>query len=238
MPLPSKGMLEAGAKAVEEFAPELAATLKASRLGESAAAIADKARELLSSEASEIHRSSHSAPFSLGQLLRGRETPGPEFEPVPTRFLSHDKTLSIDVLSADQLFTRVHGEKVNADLFKTKIVDGEKVRRLHYLNASDAADQTHITLSQNQRIIGVSGLQTNPRDAKQLWVQHVSVEAQHQGKGFASAMIESIYDYARRRSQLVVPSSFSKDGQRLKHIFDRLDALHPEAASNLPHRDL
>jgi predicted GNAT family acetyltransferase len=122
-------------------------------------------------------------------------------------------------LSADQLFSRVARERSN-------------------LNAADAADQIHVTLSQNQRIIGVSGPQTNPHDSKMLWVQHISVEPQHQGKGYASRLVESVYDYALRRSQKVLPSSFSAQGQRLKHIFDKLDAVYPEAAANVPHADL
>ena len=55
---------------------------------------------------------------------------------------------------------------------------------------------------------------------------------------YARNIIESIYDYALRREQQVVPSSFSPQGQRLKHIFEEMNLRHPQAASNQPFRDL
>jgi predicted GNAT family acetyltransferase len=85
--------------------------------------------------------------------------------------------------------------------------------------------------------VGIGGVQTNPSNTSELWVHHVSVEAKHQGKGYARNIIESIYDYALRRDQQVVPSSFTTEGQRLKAIFSRMNGRYPQAASSLPFKD-
>jgi Acetyltransferase (GNAT) family. len=116
-------------------------------------------------------------------------------------------------------------------------VGDRKVRRLHYLNHDDARHQTQVVLYEGARIVGAAGLQINPWNTENVWVQHVSVEEAHRGKGFAAKLIEAVYTYAVENKLRVEPSAFSLLGQRLKHIFDRLDALHPQAACGMPHRD-
>ncbi len=181
--------------------------------------------------------------FSLGDLLAGRS--GDVVTAVPRRFIRgaaqagiKSDSLYIDVLSPDELFKRVETQKVNRDLFKAKYVDGLESRRLHYLNAREALGQTHVTLSLGNRIVGIGGVRTNPYEKSSLWVEHVSVEAKHQGKGYASRIIESIYDYALRRDQVVSPSSFSAQGQKLKPVFSRLNEKFPQARSGEAFRNL
>lgn len=146
-------------------------------------------------------------------------------------------TMRIEVLSADELYQRTRTERANKDLFTTQMVGDRKVRRLHYLNHDDARHQTHVVLYQGARIVGAAGLQINPWNTENVWVQHVSVEEGHRGKGLAAKLIEAVYAYAVENNLKVEPSAFSQLGQRLKHIFDRLDALHPQATCGLPHRD-
>lgn len=145
--------------------------------------------------------------------------------------------LRIEVLSADELFQRTQAEPANKDLFTTRMVGDRKVRRLHYLNHDDARHQTQIVLYEGARIVGAAGLQINPWQTENVWVQHVSVEEAYRGKGFAAKLIEAVYAYAVDNKLKVEPSAFSALGQRLKHIFDRFDALHPQAACGQPHRD-
>lgn len=143
-------------------------------------------------------------------------------------------TLRIEVLSADELFLRVRKERANRDLFTEKLVGDRKVRRLHYLNPSDAGRQTQVVLYLGNRIVGAAGLAVNPWQAEQLWVQHVSVEEAHREKGYAGLIIEAVYAHALEQKKKVTPSSFTRLGQRLKHIFDKYDALFPQAACGLP----
>lgn len=144
----------------------------------------------------------------------------------------------IEILSPDELFERVETELANADLFD-EIEEGEgKVRkRLHYLSVSEARNQTHVVLYLDGRIVGISGLQVNPYNEDELWVQHVSIEEDYRGRGLASRLVEAVYAYALEHKKKVTPSSFTQLGQRLKHVFERLDAQHPEVACGLPHQD-
>lgn len=144
----------------------------------------------------------------------------------------------LEILSSSQLYERTQTQFANKNLFDVKLVNGENVRRLHYLSEVAYHDQTHFTLSLGRRIIGVGGVQVNPYNPSQLWMQHVSVEPQFQGNGYARQILTGIYEYAAKNNLKVVPSSFSKMGQRLKHIHNELDARYPQAASGIPHKDL
>ncbi len=144
----------------------------------------------------------------------------------------------LEILSSNQLYERTQTQSANKNLFDVKLVNGENIRRLHYLSDVSYHDQTHFTLSLGRRIVGVGGVQVNPYDQSQLWMQHVSVESQYQGLGYARQILTGIYEYAAKNDLKVVPSSFSKMGQRLKHIHTDLDAKYPQAASGIPHKDL
>lgn len=180
---------------------------------------------------------------TFSDMVRGE--PGETVTAVPRRFITGSaengitpRTVSVDVLHPDELFERIAMQKVNANLFGKRTAEGIVDKRLHYLISSEAREQTHVTLSLGNRIAGIGGVRTNRSNPAELWVDHVSVDPKHGGKGFARNIIESIYDYALRREQQVVPSSFSPQGQRLKHIFEEMNLRHPQAASNQPFRDL
>jgi GNAT superfamily N-acetyltransferase len=144
----------------------------------------------------------------------------------------------IEILSAEELYLRTRAERVNRDLFAEKEIGGRRVRRLHYLNASDYHHQTQVVLSLGRRIVGAAGLQITPHDKQMFWIQHISVEDKHQGKGYARLLMEAIYAYAIERGLIVSHSSFSEMGQRLKHIAVEMDERYPQAASGEPLKDM
>lgn len=163
---------------------------------------------------------------TFADMLAGR--PGDVVTPVARRIISDEPHTFIDVLGPRALMERIKTEAANRSL----MLEGKG--RLHYLNRSMLDEQTHVTLYEGKRIVGIGGLQTNPSDTGQIWVHHVSVEKGYQGRGYARNIIESIYDYALKRNQKVVPSSFTVEGQKLKPVFSRLDTQYPQAASGLP----
>lgn len=213
---------------------------------------AGAARAVLADEAASLARGARVAASNLekragetirtfADLLQGRA--GDVVTVVPRRIIAGSSdgsikpnTVSIDVLGPKGLMHRVETEKANHNLFGSDLAKSE--RRLHFLQHDLAQEQTHITLSLGNRIVGIGGVQTNPSNTSELWVQHVSVEARHQGKGYARNIIESIYDYALRRNQQVVPSSFTTEGQRLKAIFSRMNDRYPQARSSIPFKDI
>jgi GNAT superfamily N-acetyltransferase len=145
---------------------------------------------------------------------------------------------TIEILTADELYQRTLNERSNRDLFAVNEIDGREVRRLHYLTAEDYHHQTQVVLSLGRRIVGAGGLQINPYDTRMIWIQHISVEEQHQGKGYARLIMEAIYAYAIERGLIVSHTSFSKMGQRLKGMATELNELYPQAASPEPFKDL
>lgn len=245
----AKGIAQLGAAALETGLGRAAVA----EVKQGALAIAERAGLKLSQEATEvgvtsalkgeIKTESKGTIRTFSDLVRGE--PGETVSAVPRRFITGSaeegikaRTVSIDVLHPDELFERIATQKVNANLFGKRGIEGMADRRLHYLNSHDAREQAHVTLSMGNRITGIGGVRTNRADPRELWVDHVSVDPKYGGRGFARNIIESIYDYALRRDQQVVPSSFSSQGQRLKHIFEELNLKHPQAASRLPMRDL
>lgn len=214
-----------------------------SEAGAARALLADEAASLArgaSAVASNLEKRAGETIRSFADLLQGRT--GDVVTVVPRRIITGSdgsikpNTVSIDVLGPKGLMHRVETEKANHNLFGSDLAKSE--RRLHFLQHDLAQEQTHITLSLGNRIVGIGGVQTNPSNTSELWVQHVSVEARHQGKGYARNIIESIYDYALRRNQQVVPSSFTTEGQRLKAIFSRMNDRYPQAGSSLPFKDI
>lgn len=142
-------------------------------------------------------------------------------------------TVSIDVLTGAQFMTREVTQAENKGMFGTRTMGGIENQRLKYLFPDEAREQAHITMSMGKRIIGDIGIRTSAHNADNLWVHYVSVEGQHQGKGYASRLIESLYDYAVAEKKRVEPSSFTTLGQKLIPVFDRLDKLHPQAATGI-----
>jgi len=147
--------------------------------------------------------------------------------------------LRIDILSASELYQRTRTERANHDLFKERELSATVKcrRRLHYLSASEYQHQVSVTLSLGTRIVGIAGLQVNPSQQDMLWVQHVSVEEKHRGKGYARMLVEAIYAYAIAQGKVVSPSGFSALGQRLKPIFRALNEQYPAADSYEVFRD-
>lgn len=245
----AKDIVQLGAAALETGLGRAAVA----EIKQGALAVAERAGLKLSQEATEVgvtgalkagaNTESKGTIRTFSDMVRGE--PGETVTAVPRRFITGSaetgitpRTVSVDVLHPDELFERIAMQKVNANLFGKRTAEGIVDKRLHYLISSEAREQTHVTLSLGNRIAGIGGVRTNRSNPAELWVDHVSVDPKHGGKGFARNIIESIYDYALRREQQVVPSSFSPQGQRLKHIFEELNLRHPQAASSQPFRDL
>ncbi|MBS1990993.1 MAG: GNAT family N-acetyltransferase [Cyanobacteria bacterium SZAS LIN-3] len=143
----------------------------------------------------------------------------------------------VKIHTAQELYERTRTERSNRDLFAVKEIDGVKVKRLHYLSPGEYHRQTHFVLSLKSRIVAIGSIQANPHAEGTFWIQQISVESKHQGKGFARLVMEAIYEYAVERNLIVSHSSFSRDGQRLKHIALELNERYPQAASPEPLRD-
>jgi len=144
----------------------------------------------------------------------------------------------IKIQTADELYERTRNERSNRDLFAVKEIDGRRVKRLHYLSVGEYQRQTHFVLSLGTRIVAIASIQPNPYEEGVIWMQQVSVEKKHQGKGFARMLLQAIHEYAAERDLMVSYSGFSEDGQRLKHIALELNERYPRTASPERLRDM
>lgn len=134
------------------------------------------------------------------------------------RFKVDESSNTIQIKHSDGKDTiRFIDSSGNSDLWKNK--------RIRYLNSSEALHEHHIMLLDGDKIIGMTGLQVNPYNDKELWIKFVSVDPDYQGKGYGRKLIELIYKYAREKGLKPKSSSFTDMGEkRLKHIHAEFDA--------------
>lgn len=121
----------------------------------------------------------------------------------------------------------------DGDLYRA--LDGLDLKRFRYLYLGQG--ETHLVAMRGDDILGIVSLETNPSQADELWFKQVSVDPDATGAGIASLLIDRAYQYAEEHGQKVVPSSFTKEGQRLKPVFARLMKKYPRAAHDKPFKD-
>ena len=103
-------------------------------------------------------------------------------------------------------------------------------KEIRYFLHSEARKEDHIVAFENDRIVAMGGVQTNPSDPRHLWIKFISIRPSHQGRGLARAILEHIYQFAVEHEQKLAPGSFTEEGERLAHLHDEFDAKYPEAA--------
>lgn len=105
------------------------------------------------------------------------------------------------------------------------------------INFRNLPDKLFCYVLIDRKIIGCSGIEVNPDKINMIWITFVSVDPKYTGRGFARKMIEEIYKYAVENNLVVKPSSFTEDGQRLKHIFVDMNKKYPKADCHLEFKD-
>lgn len=101
-------------------------------------------------------------------------------------------------------------------------------KRIRYLDFSEAKKEIHIIALENDKIVGMAGLQQNPYDELQLWIKFVSVDPAYQGRGIARELLQRVYAYAKSEGKDLRSSSFTEEGERLRHIHAELQQQYPE----------
>lgn len=101
-------------------------------------------------------------------------------------------------------------------------------KRIRYLVFSEAKHETHITAFMGEKIVGMAGLQVNPYNNQELWIKFVSVDPDYQGQGIARQLLGKVYEYAHEKHKNLKSSSFTDDGERLRHIHSELQKQYPD----------
>ena len=77
----------------------------------------------------------------------------------------------------------------------------------------------------NDLVVGVAKLEHSPYEENLAWVQFVAVDPQYQGRGYASKLIEKIFQYADENNLTLQISKYGKSGEgelKLKNSTKRL----------------
>lgn len=102
------------------------------------------------------------------------------------------------------------------------------LRDLKYLQYADFDKETFIVLTDNDKILGVSGIQKSFYDKDLLWLLYISVDEKHRNKGVASLIVHNIFTYAHDRHLGISISRYSDDGELyLKKVIDKEKNNYP-----------
>jgi len=78
-------------------------------------------------------------------------------------------------------------------------------------------------IEMKNKIIGLSELEQNPDDESNYWFKFISVDPEYQNKGYASMLIEKIFEFAKKNNYSLTLSRYSEEGlQKLKNTVEKL----------------
>lgn len=95
------------------------------------------------------------------------------------------------------------------------LLDKDARKYLRYLNASSFHGETHITIWDNNLLIGEAELKQSPYDKDEWWFMHVNVRKGYERQGIAKTIIiESIRFLEENKVKKLSISSFSEEGKK------------------------
>jgi len=103
-------------------------------------------------------------------------------------------------------------------------------RRIRYLDPQETMREKHIIAKVKNKIVGMAGIQINPRETDDLWIKFISVDPEFQGRGIAKQLLYRVYQFASQQGLKMAPGGFTEEGERLRHLHDIWDAEFPEVA--------
>jgi len=84
------------------------------------------------------------------------------------------------------------------------------------------------------KIVGLSELEQDPKNAQNFWIKFVSVDPEYQSRGYASELLRQIFQFAKDNGYTLEPSYYSEQGlEKLKSVIEKLSA---ETGVNLVNR--
>jgi GNAT superfamily N-acetyltransferase len=89
-------------------------------------------------------------------------------------------------------------------------------------NIHDDHRKNYATIQIKDKIVGLSELEQDPGDKNNYWVKSIDVDPEYQGKGYASMLIDKIFEFAKNNNYSLVISRYSVEGEeRLKNKIKR-----------------
>ncbi len=73
------------------------------------------------------------------------------------------------------------------------------------------------------KVVGLSELEQDPKNAQNFWIKFVSVDLLYQGQGYASKLLKQIFQFAKDNGYTLEPSFYSEQGlEKLKSVIEKL----------------
>ncbi len=132
--------------------------------------------------------------------------------PKNERIYESSQPIEIKELSGDEIADLSWTDE-NKDVFK----------RLKYFDSREVYREHHFVALDGKKIVGVAGIEQNPRNQEEYWIKHVSIDPNYQGQKLAERLLEPVFAYAAKNKVKLKRSTYSTLGkERLERIFARL----------------
>jgi GNAT superfamily N-acetyltransferase len=137
----------------------------------------------------------------------------------------------IKVLTSEQLIERIYqGEHTPQDKRFLPIKNGGVFNYFHLgdLISYNEKKLFFVSAEVDEKIVGLSQLGEDPYKENNLFLQFVSVDPKYQGKGYASKILEGVFDFANKSHKSLELSFYTDEGkQKLEKVVDRLIGKTP-----------
>lgn len=132
----------------------------------------------------------------------------------------------VEIISSQGLIERIYqGDSIPKD---ERFLSFEKGGVFKYFDIEDLiymfnkSNKLYPVIELNNLIVGISELEQDPNDSNNFWIKFVSIDPRYQDNGYASLLIEKIFDFAKQNNYSLEPSFYSKQGlEKLKNVVDR-----------------
>lgn len=122
------------------------------------------------------------------------------------------------------------------DQYVFKPLNSDLAARIRYFHSEYMSDQLHlIAVAPDDLVVGVAALQQNPSDEGELWLQYVSVDPDHRGKGLGRKLFAEAIAHAHEQGRSVELSRFEDDGLLyLSRVTQDLQLEYPGVMTRIP----
>jgi len=141
------------------------------------------------------------------------------------------------ILSADELLEIIYkGDSLPQDTRFLPLEDGGVFKYFYPGEVAGISSSKKLfpVVREADKVVGLSELEQDPKDAQNFWIKFVSVDPEYQGKGYASELLRQIFQFAKDNGYTLEPSYYSEQGlEKLKSVIEKLSA---ETGVNLVNR--
>lgn len=91
-------------------------------------------------------------------------------------------------------------------------------------NYKERGDRIFPVIRLNNEIVALSELEKNPYKDNNFWIKFISVDPKYQNQGFATKLIEKIFQFAKENNYSLETSIYTDEGlKKLKKIINKLE---------------